>query len=111
MFRSFTLFLAIFLLNACLHVAKETWQTREPTVLMDNEKYCAADDECAVIEDLCGCSSMGVKYAIPKAQEEIVKARMKTIFGGVGCPEAMSADPSCQATNAQCIEHRCTLQL
>jgi len=98
---------AALLMGSCSRL--KPWQVREPALLAENEQTCSLDDECTIIEDLCGCSSMGVKYAVPKAYAEETRKRMIKLFADRACLDALSADPSCWAAEARCVDHRCVL--
>lgn len=97
--------LLLFLSGCC----PRAWQARAPSVLTEAELSCGSDSECAIVEDACGCSSGGEKFAVPARSAAEATRRLKLAFGDAACPDVLSGAPSCRAKTARCVERRCVL--
>lgn len=68
---------------------------------------CSRDDECALVEDCCGCAMGGTKTAVRTDRVETLSAAAGDACGEPACPGTPSQHRSCTATAARCVGGRC----
>jgi hypothetical protein len=72
-----------------------------------DDQTCRRDQDCALVEDCCGCASGGTKMAVRADRIEALSSLADSQCAGRACSEAPSAHRSCSAASAICRGGRC----
>src|SRR5262245_18940728 len=71
------------------------------------EQSCWRDNECALVEDCCGCGRGGLRMAVRGDRLTALTERSTAVCDQHSCAEQPSQHRSCTASAARCAGGRC----
>lgn len=100
-------FFAVFILLAIGACSPVLESTPDPTLITDDDRRCDVDDDCVLApSSLCTCRGYGSNTAVARDRVDDIHARA-ALVDGAPCPSAYGTSPTCCASEAACVDHRC----
>jgi hypothetical protein len=72
---------------------------------------CSRDEDCALVDDCCGCAAGGTKTAVRTDRVDALSAAADSSCDPSRCSGLASEHRSCEAVGARCAGGRCVPRL
>lgn len=72
---------------------------------------CSRDEDCALVDDCCGCAAGGTKHAVRADRVPTLEQQAESECAAAQCTGMASEHRSCDAVGARCAGGRCIPRL